>query len=317
MTFATVLAETIPVFLVMGIGFFSRWAGLLDDASETGVMKLVLWVLYPCFILAKVPGNEHLQSSMTVAVALLTGLALTLAGFAICYWVGKSIGLGKEAGLSTFAVSAGLQNYGFLPIPLIEGIFPADVATATLGVLFVHNLGVEIGIWTCGVVLISGNRTGAARRLINGPTIAICLGLFLNFSGLWKFTPSLVNETISKLAVCSIPVSLLLVGAALAGVIEKEKWRPDFRIILSANVLRFAILPMLFFAAAAMVGSSQPLQRILLVQAAMPAAVFPIVLARHFGGKPGVAVNVVLTTSLFSLLMTPAILAIGFHWFAT
>jgi predicted permease len=315
MTFATVLAQTIPVFLVMAIGFTTRRVGILNEDAETRLMRLVLTVLYPCFILAKVPGNEHLQSSATVAIALLTGLLLTLAGFGLCYLVGKSIGLSRDAGLATFAVSAGLQNYGFLPIPLIEGIFSKEIADATLGVLFVHNLGVEIAIWTVGVVLISGDRKGAARRLVNGPTIAICVGLFLNFSGIWKLIPGVVNETVAKLAVCSIPTSLLLVGAALAGVVEKEKWRPDFRIIAAANGMRFLILPVLFFAAAAMSGFSEPLRRILLVQAAMPAAVFPIVLARFFGGQPRVAVNIVLSTSLFSVLLTPMILTGGFYWF--
>ena len=54
---------------------------------------------------------------------------------------------------------------------------------------------------------------------------------------------------------------------------------------------------------------------VLLVQASMPAAIFPIVIAKHFGGHPSVAVQAMLATSLLSLALTPAILTFGLWLF--
>ena len=54
---------------------------------------------------------------------------------------------------------------------------------------------------------------------------------------------------------------------------------------------------------------------IMLVESAMPAAVFPIVIAKHFGGKPAVAVEIVIYTTVASLLMTPALLTLAFWLF--
>jgi predicted permease len=56
------------------------------------------------------------------------------------------------------------------------------------------------------------------------------------------------------------------------------------------------------------------LKRVLVVQAAMPAAVFPIVLARHYGGQPLVAVQVVLATTALGLLVIPLWLSLGLAW---
>jgi predicted permease len=53
---------------------------------------------------------------------------------------------------------------------------------------------------------------------------------------------------------------------------------------------------------------------VLVVQAAMPAAVFPIVLARHYGGQPLVAVQVVLATTALGLLVIPLWLSLGLAW---
>lgn len=315
MDYLPVLAQTIPVFMVMGVGFVCQRLGLIDDQLEKGIMRLVLNVLYPCFILWKVPGNPSLQSSSVVFAAIAAGFLLTLTGFAVCFVAGKLLGLSRETGVATFAVAVGLQNYGFIPIPLIEGIFPPEVADSILGVLFVHNLGLEIALWTCGVMLISGSSEGAWKKLINGPVIAILLGLTLNFTGLYQHIPPVAASTFEKIGVCSIPVSLMLVGASLGSVLSLEGFHPDLRVIIGGCVLRLGLLPLVLMATAGMFSSIPNLQRVLLIQAAMPAAVFPIVLARFFGGKPSVAVNAVLATSLVSIAMTPLLLALGFGLF--
>jgi hypothetical protein len=46
----------------------------------------------------------------------------------------------------------------------------------------------------------------------------------------------------------------------------------------------------------------------------MPAATFPIVLARHYGGDPGVGVRVALGTAVVSLVTIPLWVPAGMHW---
>ncbi len=53
------------------------------------------------------------------------------------------------------------------------------------------------------------------------------------------------------------------------------------------------------------------LQQILLVQAAMPAALVPILLARLYGGRPGVAVQIVIGTTVVSIFTLPYIIFYG------
>ena len=56
---------------------------------------------------------------------------------------------------------------------------------------------------------------------------------------------------------------------------------------------------------------SLPLKQVLVVQAALPAAMFPIILARHYGGQVGIAVQVVLSTTALSIATIPLIIYIG------
>ncbi|MCP4478654.1 MAG: AEC family transporter [Planctomycetaceae bacterium] len=312
MNFLEILTHTLPVFLMVGVGYLTRQLGVITEEAEKSIVRLVVNVLYPCFILTKIPGNESLQQLSVVFIALTAGFLLTLSGLFLSRLVGVGFKIEKKDGLNTFSVSTALQNYGFIPIPLIAALFP-DVADQTLGVLFVHNLGLELAMWTVCIVLLSGTAKGAIKRLINGPTIAIIAGLLLNFTDFHHWIPSVAQKAILDLGNCTIPISLVLVGATLASVISSHKLQLQPKVIFGSLLVRFAIMPLAFIGVAALLTGSQELQRVLVVEAAMPAAIFPIVLAKHYGGKPNVAVQVCLATSLVSLALTPAWLLLGLH----
>ena len=59
---------------------------------------------------------------------------------------------------------------------------------------------------------------------------------------------------------------------------------------------------------------STEIKRVLVVQAAMPAGVFPIVLARMYGGDPATAVRIVAGTTLLSLVTIPLWIRWGMAW---
>ena len=323
MNFLEIVIHTLPVFLMVGVGYLIRQLNVITDESEKSIVRLVVNVLYPCFILTKIPGNQSLQQLSVVFTALTAGFVLTLTGLLVSRMVGGAFKIKKTDGLNTFSVSTALQNYGFIPIPLITALFP-DVADQTLGVLFVHNLGLELAMWTVCIVMLSGTAKGAMKRLINGPTIAIIAGLLLNFTDFHHWIPSdhwipsvaqkaasVAQKAAHDLGNCTIPISLLLVGATLGSVISSHKIQISPKIIVGSLLIRFAIMPLAFIAVAAILTGSQELQRVLVIEAAMPAAIFPIVLAKHYGGKPNVAVQVCLATSLISLVLTPAWLLLG------
>jgi predicted permease len=52
----------------------------------------------------------------------------------------------------------------------------------------------------------------------------------------------------------------------------------------------------------------------MLLQAAMPSAVFPILLARHYGGDPPTAMRVVIGTSVAGLLTIPLWVRFGMRF---
>jgi len=59
---------------------------------------------------------------------------------------------------------------------------------------------------------------------------------------------------------------------------------------------------------------SLELKQVLVVQAAMPAAMVPILLAKIYGGRPAVAVQIVIATTVISLFSLPFIITYGMRF---
>ncbi|MFT5300553.1 MAG: putative permease, partial [Mariniblastus sp.] len=133
MNFLDILNATLPVFLIVGVGYLTRIVGMVNDDSEKSIMRLVVNVLYPCFILSKIPGNESLQQVSVVGASLGAGFLLTVVGLLVARATGWGLRIDKKSGLNTFTVGAAIQNYGFIPIPMIWALF-GDSADETLGV---------------------------------------------------------------------------------------------------------------------------------------------------------------------------------------
>ena len=247
-----------------------------------------------------------------------TGFALTVAGFGIAWLCAGLLRYQRGNGKRTFALSAGVQNFGYTTIPVVEQMW---VGTGAIAMLFVHNLGVELAIWSVGVMLISGQRQVPWRRLINGPVVAVVFGLILVATG-WdgmRLAPGsevpvqgVLRKTMSWLGAGAFPVAIFVTGAVVMDLIGKE--RPTLRASLGGILVRLAIVPAVILSVARFLPAPQPLEQVLIVQASMPAAVTPILLAKLYGGRPGVAVEIVVATTVVSMLTMPIVLLLGRQW---
>jgi predicted permease len=105
-----------------------------------------------------------------------------------------------------------------------------------------------------------------------------------------------------------------MIGATIGRYFKAGIFHDAFRVAALSVIVRLGIVSCVILAAAKFLPAPPDLQRLLVVQAAMPAAVFPIVLARLFGGQPQVAIQVVLSTSLVGIVTAPLVIAWGLAW---
>tara|TARA_B110000495_G_C22897520_1_gene523667 strand:- start:81 stop:416 length:336 start_codon:yes stop_codon:yes gene_type:complete len=95
---------------------------------------------------------------------------------------------------------------------------------------------------------------------------------------------------------------------------EKGLFR-DLRTPSLAISLRLVLLPILFLLLARFLPwASDELRIVIVLQAAMPSAILPLVINRHYGGHNPTAVLAVLSTTLLGLLTIPWWISFGFNW---
>jgi predicted permease len=92
------------------------------------------------------------------------------------------------------------------------------------------------------------------------------------------------------------------------------KERPSWKVMGGAVLVRLMLAPMAMLCAAKYLPLTTELRQVLVVQAAMPAGLSSILIARIYGGRPAVAVQVVIATTLLSLLTLPWIITWGTAW---
>jgi len=310
------VSAVVTVFGVVFIGAVIRHVGWLTREADQTMISVVVRVLMPALILDVVIGNAKLQDAANLALPPVVGFVSVALGVGVALLaaraVGPWIGLTDPRQCRTFAICVGIYNYGYVPLPLAEKLFDKG----TVGVLFVHNLGVEVAVWTVALMALEG-RVGRDwwRRVVNAPLIAIVAALLINATGVSREQlPAFAMQVVHMLGVCAIPLALLLIGGTIADHLAEVRLMGGARVIGAACVLRLALLPAAMMGAMLVMPASIELKRVIVLQAAMPSAVFPVILARHYGGDTSTAVRIVLGTTVVSLLTMPLWISGGLKW---
>ena len=310
------LLSTLPVYVFFAIGFWLRSKGALKAEEDKPVMQLAMDVAYPCLIFYNIMRYMVVETHPDIVSIGFTlraagcGFAEMLLGVTAAWVVARMLRLRIGNGLRTFTLTAGMQNYAFFVIPIVQMLFSAH-DDPTLGVLFIHNVGCEGFVWSFGVALMRGSmRDMDIGVFMRGPLLAVGTSLLLVWSGLGEYVAQPpVMKAAEMIGAVATPVSLILFGCLMKDMLVQFKWQP--RMLISGLIARLGVVPLLILLVAWALPVETEIKRIMVIQSAIPSAVIPVLLARRYGGQPSVGTQILLSTTLCSFLTLPLWLAIG------
>lgn len=300
-----ITSRVLGVFLVMVAGAVGRHLNWLTSESDRSLAKLTANVLLPALFFHRILTSNTFDSLSESWLPPAIGFGFTCVGFAIAgffaWTMGPWIGLTDSSSRRAFAFCVGICNYGYVPLPLAEKFYPESVVT-----LMVHNVGVDMAMWSVGVLVLSGQfRSEWKRALFSPPLISVVTALSIRQFGLVESFPGPFLQLAESLGKAAIPLGLVLSGAIILDYLRIADWRENFRTVLAAVSIRQLILPLLMLAFLAGTALNLELQQVLILQAAMPSATFPIVMVRLYNQDTGTALRAVLGTSLVGILTIP------------
>lgn len=308
MNFLEILGIVTPVFLLVALGGLLRRIHWMKPEADSTLLQLSTNVMMPALIIDSVLGNPLLDQADQLWLPPLLGFALIAVSMGVVALFLLPCRL-PQASSGAGIISAGVQNFGYMVVPLAEAFYSRE----TLGVLFLHNLGVELALWCIGIWVLTRQAGGSIwRRLVNAPTLAILSSGVLNLLHANAWMPAFVRKALRMLGHSAIPLALLLAGVTLYDQIRiRHEERPRYGALWLAVSARILVLPLLFIAAARWLPLTEALRSVLILQGAMPSAMMPIVICRLYKADSRFSIQIILLTTLISLVTIPLWIRFG------
>lgn len=159
-----------------------------------------------------------------------------------------------------------------------------------------------------GVFLASRARAGrleALRAVFTVPTTYAAVGGFL-IGTLALPVPGWLLQSTDVLGDAAIPAMLIVLGIQIAST----RAFTDLRAIGGAVVVRLGLSALIAYGLVQLLGLDGLTARVLIVVAGMPTAVFTIILATEYGGKPELASSIVVVSTIASFISVTVLLTI-------
>ena len=277
-----VLSITAPIFILIGLGFFSARIALVNRDQVRGMGTFVIYFALPSLVfkaLAERSLSEVLNGPYLAAYAMaslsLFGIGLLLAR----RWRGLDL-----SSSAILAMGMAVPNSGFVGYPIaVMVIGPTAALAMALGMLVENLLMIPLALAIAEAGRQGGQgwtvvRETALRLLRNPLIIAIVLGLGMSLLELRL--PVVPARVIEMLAAASAPVALFVIGATLNGM-KAGGMAAD---LAQTSIGKLILHPLLMFAALSLVPGVDPMLMVagVLFASAPMLSVFPI-LGQRFG----------------------------------
>jgi hypothetical protein len=198
-------------------------------------------------------------------------------------------------------------NIVFLAFPLLDALFPNGI-----GVFYgaVYQLASNSVTFTYGVYKLSnGEQKSGWKSLLNTNTIALALGALFLLSGL--ALPSALRIAFEGLGRCTSPLSMVFIGALLAGMNFRKAILQRSVYLLSLNKLILApiLFAFLYYYGLQLlhIEMDNVAFYVLILQAAMPCQTIVVVLSQRFNSNHELATANLFVTTLLSVISLPLI----------
>lgn len=279
-----------PVLVLVAVGAVSgRWLGVPAEP----LAKLAYWVIGPAFIFDSL-ASAGLASEQLGRLALASFLAFAASAL-VAAGLAARLPSDRRAAIVTTGAWGNTGNFGLAIVTFTFDDTALPYAAVCLVV--VNTCGLILG-----VAIAHGGWRGIARAFTRPMTIVVLPALVVNFTDV--DVPLIVDRPVGLLAGAIIPVMLITLGIQL-GNMGLPRLDVDVARSLAAKL---GVQPLVAVGAVALVGLTGDAAGSVVLQAAMPAAVFTAILAIEQDTRPQETATIVMAGTLASVVTLPLVI---------
>lgn len=290
------LNATMPVFLVIVLGYILKQIGLFTDEFCRVGNKYVFLVALPVLLFRDI-AQTNLYEDFELSFVLYCAGVTTLVFLGV--WFLAAHILKDKSLVGAFAQASVRSSAAILGIAFVENMY----GNAGLAPLMIVSAVPLFNIYSVIILTFSANGgqhgTEAIRKacinvLKNPIIIGIVLGL--PFSLLRIEIPTIPLKMIESVGATATPLALLVVGAGFEGTKALAKIKPT----LWATAIKLVFLPAVFLPLAVTLGLQNAELVAVLIMLGSPTTVSCYVMATNMGNDGELSTSIIVLTTLLS-----------------
>lgn len=291
------LNATIPVFLVMVLGYLFHKIRLVDDSFVKTLNSFNFKVTLPVLLFQDLSSSDF-RSVWDTKYVLFCFFATLIS--IILIWIITAKLYHKKDYVGEFVQASYRSSAAILGIAFIQNIY-GDAGMAPLmiiGTVPLYNIAAVIILSFTGPgehTLTPASLKKSIKGILTNPIIlgilAGILGSFLPFS-----FPVILQKTIKNIAVLATPLALIGLGAGFEG----KKALAEIRPTLLCSFIKLLLLPAVFLPFAIGMGFHTDKLVALLIMLGSPTTVSCFIMAKNMGHEGILTSSVVVATTFLS-----------------
>ncbi len=293
------------IAIIVLLGFFLGKKNLIDEAANKKLVGLLLSIFMPASLFSAFPAsadegllNLFFLGLLAGFIVMLTLILLSKLIFNHRLWQ-KS--LASEAQFAFI-----FNNATFLGYPIISTTFGEEGIIPYCGFIIAFNLALfSYGIW---LFRRHDAKHFLKKTLLNPNIIAVLLGMLIFLFHVEL--PTFLNSSVKYVAGATTPLSLLCIGYMLSSANLKKvlkSWR-----LLVISLIQLLLAPFVTFGLLSLLKLPSEVIIVCTLIQALPTATSLGLFAEKYGGRVEESSELVVISTLCSVLTLPLVVAILF-----
>ena len=302
--FTFALNATIPVFLVIALGYVLQRVHFLNDAFNKTANEFVFRCALPVSLFRSIAGMDF-YSEFDLGFCLFCFLGTTVMFLGI--WAAAWLFMKDRGQAGAFAQASARSSAAVLGIALAVNIYgdagmvPMMIMSAVpfFNVYSVLILSFSPQMDDEGHLLPAARGLGAVKKAcVNVAKNPLILGILagLPFALLRVKVPAMLDSALSSIGATATPIALLVVGASFSGGEALKRWKGA----AVSSLVKLFLLPGIFLPLAAMLGFRNSQMIAILIMTGSPTAVASFVMAKNMHADGVLTANAVLLSTVLS-----------------
>ena len=295
------LSLTAKTCILILIGFAAKKAGLIDDVCKEKLSGLLVNLLLPVNILVSSQQAFNMSQLRGVGKVALIAVLYYVISLALGNLLGRCLKY-EQRKRAMFMLLISFANTGFLGMPFLEQIL------GDTGLLYgaIYNCVFDLVYFSYGIFIIGDkeSRKTGIKGMLSQPLIWTSVAMIILYVLPWR-APAVVTDALGYLANMMLPVSMLIIGAEVAGIHFKSIVTNKSAYV--ASLLRMFLIPAATFALMKFIHMEYEVAETAVLLSTMPSASLNVVMSQKYKNNTEFATTVIMQNTILMIATLPVI----------